>query len=315
MQFLGGNPFLYASCALLAIGVLQFRMENSYDEKIYRLFCFQKSTQKNDLGTGKGWYHANERLILLKTWKKKEKLIILYDPNVWCMLRSQKENKKKEKEKEGKSQTFLAHKYINLFFFYFPSFVLILSGNWDKLEPSSPLLLLQHFNLPDRIFFSCLTYEAFLRDSLITVTLFLWVLVTLVFDVPLHTEAFADLLPLAQSASLHISQQGELIPRLWHTPRFSPAAPAWKPRRHEEAKVILDANSAWRKCGQGDSVRSKPWQVSDCLSVWLVLKRSVDTRMVVQQFPLWKCACSFARFSSFDVAVANGCLVSSLLPM
>lgn len=73
--------------------------------------------------------------------KKEKKGIILSDTNAWCRVKSQK-------AKQRKKIAFLAHKHI----FFPPPFLLILSGNWDKLESFSPLLLLQHFYLSDVIY-------------------------------------------------------------------------------------------------------------------------------------------------------------------
>lgn len=105
------------------------------------------------------------------------------------------------------------------------------------------------------------------------------------------------------------------MPHLWHTPQFSPAAPNWKPRRHEEAEVILDVNSAWKKCGQGDSVRSKSWE-SVCLSVCMTdPEETCGHQEGCSTIPTVEICLQRCQIFIIDVAIANGYLVSGLLPI
>ena len=88
-----------------------------------------------------------------------------------------------------------------------------------------------------------------------------------------HREAHIYLLPSADSASsLHISSMGELTQWLWHMPRFfhccSPNSGGVEITQAGGLRIVLGVNSVYRKCGQGDSGRSKSWQ-SVCPTVCL----------------------------------------------
>lgn len=154
MHFSLGNPFLYASCTLLALGELQSRMENSYDEeKIYGLFCFQQSTQNYNSGTGKGWYHETESLILLKAWKKRKKLL-------FYLIQMHDAGSKARKQIKRKKNCISSSQVYIFLFLFFPPLSLdpvrkLGQAGAILFSPASTTLLSAWYNL----FQSCLSYE------------------------------------------------------------------------------------------------------------------------------------------------------------